>query len=284
MKDNRKPVFYFLSGLYLVFCPLLILYSLGFFSDVASTTAKTSSLYLETLPQGASVFFNSSRFTGKTPTSLEPLRAGSYRVDLTYEDHETLSYGINLSSGQQSAITKALFIPKALVAKRLIKKLFEDLIPLPSGDALILREGATISDYFIYNLATQDFGPLIKGNILPTSAKVIAMFTAPGSSSVFLSCKVFGVKRYAFFDPGNKKAPAREITELIPFEPDNVLWDPTDTNVLFVFVDNYIDKIDLKENVRYGRYFENVRGYGVYKKHVYILTDINNVERYDYFK
>jgi PEGA domain len=284
MKANRKPIFYALSGFYLVVCPLLILYSFGFFSDVAEPSAKTASLYLETLPEGASIFFNSSHFTHNTPTTLEPLRPGSYRVDLVNEGYGTISYALNFASGQQSAISKALFVPKALVAKRLIKKNFQDLIPLPSGDSFILREGDGLSDYFIYNLKDQSLRPLTKGNPLPTAAKVLKVFTSPGSSSFFMSCNAFGVRKYIFLNPDKESILVQEISALVPAEPYSVLWDPSDIDTLFVFVDDYIDKIDLKEKVRHERYFENVRGFGIYQKHVYILTDINNVEKYDYPK
>jgi hypothetical protein len=284
MKESRKPVFFILAVIYLIGCPLLLLYTFGYFSDVVRPQPQTSSLYLQTKPQGAAVFLNNSRFKQETPTKLEPLKPGRYRIDLKLPEHETVSYGLSLPPGEQAAITKSLFLPLRPVAKRLVKKKFQDMISLPYGDILILREGETIGDHFFYNFKTGSLKPFVDGGDFPTAAKALSLFTSKGSSAVFVTCNFFGARKYVFLKPSENKVHVRDITDLISVEPDKVLWDRGDPDTLFIFADNRINKLDLRNDLSTEPFLENVRGFGVWDKYVYALSDINNVERYDYFK
>jgi len=285
MGSSRKSLFYFFAIIYIVFCPLLLLYTLGFFSEVARPSDKTAGVYLDSLPHGASVFLERSRFETTTPTTLEPLLPGEYTVTLRLKDYNDLRYRINILKQQRLSISHALFTPRKLRANRLIDKSFEDLIPLSAGDCFLLREGPNIEDYFVYNWKTKKLQPLMSGKVLPWGTKVLQVFTVTGSSAIVLECNALGVNKYVFAQPKQDDVIFRDITGLVGEDkPQHISWDPDDTSQLFLFNQDHANRLDMTAGVLYENFLEGVRGLGVFGKHVYIVTDINNLKRYDYPK
>jgi len=285
MGSTRKSLFYFFAGVYIIFCPLLLLYTLGFFSDAARPAGSEAGVYLDSLPQGASVFLENSRFIKTTPTTLEPLLAGNYTLTLKLKNYHDLRYQFHLNKQQRISISHALFSPRQRVARRLIKKPFEDLIPLYGSDYFLLREGEFIEDYFIYNWETQDIRPLMAKKILPWGTKVLGVFTVRGSAAVVLRCSALGLVKYAFALPQHDSIIFRDITDLVgQDEPQRISWDPADASQLFLFNDGHINRLDMNENALYENFLEEVRGLGVFNRHVYVVTDINSLKRYDYHK
>lgn len=64
----RKIVFYILSAIYIVLCPLIILYAFGyiFTPDTERNITKTGVVYVATSPPGATVYVNKEIFPNKT--------------------------------------------------------------------------------------------------------------------------------------------------------------------------------------------------------------------------
>ena len=61
----RKILFYICIVLYLIFCPMIILYALGYSFKPQSSQGgivKTGIIFLSTTPPGADVFLNNRRF------------------------------------------------------------------------------------------------------------------------------------------------------------------------------------------------------------------------------
>ena len=71
----RRIVFYILLMVYLVTCPFVILYALGYAYKPGHDPSimKMGVVSLSTVPSGASVYLGRSRFTEKTPTVLMDL-------------------------------------------------------------------------------------------------------------------------------------------------------------------------------------------------------------------
>ena len=86
----RKILFYLLTALYFVLCPLTILYALGylFSPGTGQGIVKTGLISLSSAPPNASVYLENRRYTQKTPTVLRDLLPGNYSVKLVLKDHE----------------------------------------------------------------------------------------------------------------------------------------------------------------------------------------------------
>jgi hypothetical protein len=60
------------------------------------------------------------------------------------------------------------------------------------------------------------------------------------------------------------------------------VWDSLDTKHIFSFRQGHVDFLDLLNLKVDQKYFEKVRGYGVYKNRIYILDHIKRIFRFDY--
>jgi hypothetical protein len=83
MLTFRRVVFYTLFVIYIVLCPLLLLYASGYTIDpLTREVERTGLVHLATVPSGAHIYLEQSRFLKKTPATLDKLRPGEYRVML----------------------------------------------------------------------------------------------------------------------------------------------------------------------------------------------------------
>ena len=84
MNILRKILFYLFIAIYLILCPLIIFYALGyiFTPKVEEGFAKTGLIHLETLPTDASVSIANRRYAEKTPVTIRNLLAGRYDVKI----------------------------------------------------------------------------------------------------------------------------------------------------------------------------------------------------------
>ena len=85
MVTLRKILFYLFVAFYLVLCPLIILYALGyiFTPQVEEGFAKTGLMHFETLPTGASISIANKPYDEKTPATIRNLLAGVYYVKIS---------------------------------------------------------------------------------------------------------------------------------------------------------------------------------------------------------
>jgi len=84
---KRMVAFYLSVVLFFVTLPILLSYSLGYHIDYnALKVYKTGILYINSHPAGASVYVNGKLHPSLTPTQVEELKPGNYRVEVRRED------------------------------------------------------------------------------------------------------------------------------------------------------------------------------------------------------
>jgi hypothetical protein len=82
-KIQRMIAFYSSAILFFVLLPILLSYSLGYKIDYSPFRIyKTGILYINSQPQGASIFINGKKHEGLTPAQVEELKPGSYNVEV----------------------------------------------------------------------------------------------------------------------------------------------------------------------------------------------------------
>ncbi|MDD3905950.1 MAG: PEGA domain-containing protein [Candidatus Omnitrophica bacterium] len=80
-KIKRAIAFYVSVLLFFITLPILLSYSLGYRIEYkAMKVYKTGIIFINTKPSGASVYINDELLDGVTPTQVEDLKPGSYRV------------------------------------------------------------------------------------------------------------------------------------------------------------------------------------------------------------
>lgn len=85
-KIMRMVIFYISLMLYIILLPIVLSYSLG--SHIDFNTLKiyqTGIIYLNSRPSGAAIYINGRKHPDLTPTQIEELKPGTYRVEVTRE-------------------------------------------------------------------------------------------------------------------------------------------------------------------------------------------------------
>ena len=92
MRLLRRTLFYTGVVLYLVSCPLTVLYALGYLVEPGADQrlVKTGLVAISTVPSGASVHIGKSRYTRITPTLLRDLLPGSYPIRLNFDSRSVM--------------------------------------------------------------------------------------------------------------------------------------------------------------------------------------------------
>src|SRR3989344_2619629 len=110
----RKILFYvFLAG-YLVACPVIVLYSLGYIltPGAGNGVAKAGLIDVSTLPPGATVYLGNKRYTQKTPAVISGLLPGQYRVTVYLKGYALWSREVSVQAEQAAVFDHILLLPK----------------------------------------------------------------------------------------------------------------------------------------------------------------------------
>lgn len=130
----RKIIFFVLSGVYVIVCPLLVMYSLGYiYNPVKRRIVHTGMIRVVTIPPGADVFLERSRYKVRTPATISGVLVGHYRVRLKKEGYETWSQVMEVEPGKAAAFENVLLIPDEWPSERITENGYDELIPLRPG-------------------------------------------------------------------------------------------------------------------------------------------------------
>lgn len=293
----RKILFYLFALIYLLVCPLIILYSIGYFFNPIDKTSiiKTGLIYLSTTPPGASVYVGNRRYTQKTPTILRDFLPGEYSLRLALDNYKPWTKKIYVEAGKAAVYDEIIFLPKQWKQKKLLPDKFNNLIPIPGSHYLLLAKGNRVEDYFIYSCDEKKGWPLF----LPSSSfgafRVLSYFIQPlreGGFEFAINAKInifFRLdskegEKFLWVEFRKGKVRSEDLTELFPRWPFDVQWDPGESNQLFVFKNNYLNRLDVALKAVYPRYLENVRGYAIFDKAIYVVSEDSELLKIDYDK
>ncbi len=85
-KIKRAVVFYFAISLFFLLTPIVLAYSLGYSVDFRNFNIyKTGILYVKSQPAGAWLYVNGKMMPETTPTRIENLKPGTYKVEVRRE-------------------------------------------------------------------------------------------------------------------------------------------------------------------------------------------------------
>lgn len=283
----RKILFYSFLVTYLVFCPLIILYAFGFLFKPGAKggVVKTGLIYLETAPAGAEVYLGSSLYAQKTPATLAELLPGAYQITLSLDGYLRWSRQIKAKANKAAVFDKIILIPVAWRANELDARSFWDITPISLGNFLILSQGLKARDYYVYNFSTNKLKNLFIDSSVLSGSTVKRIFRIPQSNGVIFEVDASGKRKFIGIEESNQQIKITDISELFTGgAPLRIEWDPQDSGHIFSLCGRSLNKIDLDTRAVYPGYFENIRGYGIFNKKLYILDELDTLSRMNYDK
>ncbi len=160
----RKIVFWISATLFVLTWPLLIFYALGI---VISPSAKhpvveTGVMRIETIPGGAELYLDGTDTGKTTPTAVERLSAGDYRIELRKSGYDDWRGQVKVDIQAVRRVSYAILVPR-------VPKVH--LVPIGShrseqlshNSQYLILEGRTLEELRVYDLKTERFLPNMTG-------------------------------------------------------------------------------------------------------------------------
>jgi hypothetical protein len=269
----RKIFFYLFVALYVILCPLTILYALGYIFRPGGEQGlvTTGLIYLATAPPGATVYLDNKRYREKTPTILRDLLPGDYNIRLQLKRHKSWAQTVPVESKKANVLERVLLLPESLETETLVQAAFRDLIPMPGNSFFLLAAGPELGDYSVFDWKDEEHYPLVPPYSPFLEARVADVYSVPKSVLVIARVETEKGEKFLATEPRVKEGPVQDLTSLFIEPPSQVMWEPHHKRYLFTFQQGSIHRVDTGSRSVYPKFLENVKGYGLFDREIYAL-------------
>lgn len=273
MPHFRRVLFYVFVAIYFVFCPLTILYALGYIFKPGSEQGlvKTGIIYISTAPSGATVYLKNKRFTHKTPTTLRGLLANDYSVTIRLKNHRPWTQNVPVEGEKATVLERILLLPDELKSEHLVTGPFKGLVPLQDSHIFLLTKGETLGEMIVYDWESKKFWPLLPKNSIYQNTKVLATTSIPKSSYLLFYVLDEGARKFLWVEPDARGSIIMDLAQFFSEGLTNIRWDPAKENRIFSFQAGRLHWVDTNSKTGEQKWFEGIRGYGLYEKMIYVL-------------
>ncbi|MBF0522583.1 MAG: PEGA domain-containing protein [Candidatus Omnitrophica bacterium] len=279
----RRILFFIFLATYLIACPLLILYSFGYiFIPIKQGLTQTGLIYLSSTPKGADVYLEKSHYRQKTPTTINGLIPGNYKITLKQKGYQPWVQTVLVDVGKAAAFKNILLVPKMWPVENIISKDFVKLVPLRQANGFIVATSAHLGSYAVYDFKKKDLTPLVPSDSSFFTLPVDSIFSEENSSIFIIYGGSLWGHKYVYVNFAKTPQEILDISKLIDEKSADLFWSDSNRSKILAFHGDYLDLLDTEEMSVSPRYVENVKGYGATAKWVYTMDMENNVLRHLY--
>ena len=108
----RSGLFYLSVFLFFIGLPFILSFALGYkFNTHNLKFVKTGLIFVKTQPAGAKIYLNGELFSEKSPTSMQELLPGAYKVTLELAQHYPWQAQVEVEAGKVSRVDKVILFP-----------------------------------------------------------------------------------------------------------------------------------------------------------------------------
>ncbi|MFH1799324.1 MAG: PEGA domain-containing protein [Candidatus Omnitrophota bacterium] len=270
----RKILFYLFFALYLVLCPMIILYALGyiFTPKVEEGFAKTGLIHIETLPPNAFLSIGNKRYIERTPATIRNLLPGPYDVKIFLRGYRPWERKVKVDPGKAVNLEKVLLVPQSIKARTLVAEPFEDLLPVPGTRYLLLKGAGHAGDLKVFDWKNEILRSVLPGTSSFAVAKLIKIFRVKESSFVILQVETSEGMKFLGCQLDKEGPEVKDLSGLfVKGEPYEILWEGDHPDYLFVWQGQDLSRLDLVKMIVLPDFLSKIRGFGLFKNKVYAL-------------
>ncbi|MFC1570901.1 PEGA domain-containing protein, partial [Candidatus Omnitrophota bacterium] len=108
MQFFRRIVFYLFVAIYIIICPLLLLYAYGYIykPGIEKGLLTTGLIYVATAPTGSEIYVNDKKYAKNTPTAIMELLPGEYSIELKLDGYKTWSQTVPVAKEKATVLER----------------------------------------------------------------------------------------------------------------------------------------------------------------------------------
>lgn len=286
MELFRRILFYIFLGLYLILCPLIVMYSLGYIlSPKQQEIIQTGIISLASSPPGAYVYLGKSRYAQRTPTVINNLLPGKYSLRVTKKNYFPWSGETTVRAGKAAAFENIILLPQEWEINYLSEGKFRELIPLSGTGYFLASKSPRLGDYFVYDRKLKQMMPLVAPGHHLEEFRVANYFVNGQSPFILLQGSLKGVSGQIFVEVDSDPFTLQDITPLFQDRPVKVFWDTRPEGNLFsLHKQAYINKLNVDSGALYPKFLEEVKGFGAFNRFLYTIHNDNSLYKVSYDK
>jgi hypothetical protein len=267
----RKLLFLSFLIAYIIICPLLVLYALGYiYSPVKQELVHTGILHLTSIPSDADIYMEKSHFSSNTPATIQELLPGSYKITLRKKGYKPWIHSITIEAGKAIAFRNILLIPNNWPQENITTHGCKNLIDIENEQLFIVTTGSNLDSFFVYNMDGK-IRPLLPFRSPFFSLPAAKVFYEAKSDAIVVCAGPGSNRKYLYLNLEDKNTGAIDITKLIPEEPSFITWQGQKEPDLFTWQKNCINLIEVRKEKTYPCYLENIKGFGIYDEGLFII-------------
>lgn len=224
----RKIVFWVSATLFVLSWPLLILYALGIVISPSARhpVVETGVIRVESYPAGARVFLNGKDTGRSTPTAIERLKAGDYRLELRKPGYDAWRAQVSVDIQAVRRVSSAVLVPH--VSKvHLVSTGDHDAELLSSNSQYLIFAGKTVAKLRIFDLKSERFVSDNTALASYQSDPVTSLVVLPWGGDVMVHVLHRGKGTVLILHLGTLGAELQHVVEEPLFHSVNFAWSPS---------------------------------------------------------
>lgn len=282
----RKILFYIFAGIYIVLCPLLILYALGYIYEPGSKNGlvKTGLIYIATIPPNATISLNGNEIEERSPTTIQELLPGEYKLRIALDGYKGWEQTVPVMAEKATVLDSIIMIPESWQFKEVLELPVQNIMTLPGLNVILLVKGRSVGELDVLNIGSgkvykmRDLMPGFEG------AAHNAFYSVTGSSAFIMQMRHEGQEKFLWIDIEGGVPQTKDISQLFPDIPRHIVWDPGNEDIVFACQSGQVNKLDIKEGAMVPGYLAGIKGFGAGGGKVYAIKDDDTLEQMSYDK
>ena len=178
----RSFLFYLSLLIFFAGLPFILLFALGYKFDPATfKLVKTGLIYVKTQPDGASIYLNNKLTPGKSPSSIQELLPGSYKMTLELAQYYPWKGEVSVEAGKVSRLDKIILFPLTPDLEQLNQEKFSSFyLDAESGliyylnrkNGIVYRSNLEGSNFEDIASLPEDFSEIKEWGVSPDKTKL----------------------------------------------------------------------------------------------------------------
>ena len=283
MQLLRKIFFYIFTAVYIVTCPLLILYAFGYIynPEAKEGYSKTGLMYLATDPAGARIYVDGTLNKNTTPSVVRDLLPGEYPVELKLEGYRSWSQTVPVETEKATVLDSVLLVPEKWESTRILPGDFTDVMPLEDSGFFLVNGKGLLEDIHVCDYVQEKAWSLLGEDSPLGGSQFGGLFSEEKSQAVVIEVKTAEGTKYLWVQVAESNNTVKDITALVEGTPADIRWDAGQQNTLFILRDGVLRKIQVDTGALFPEYVTGVKGYGLFGGEAYVLNNDNTIVAVD---